>query len=190
MSQGFKQTKLNIVLENLSRANNGFALSDEGERVFIGNRIVEAADLREWDYLQALCIPNYEERRADIPWRCIRIHEGYEEPQPEKSRGGIMDNTILREVMQTMKEMPRTPEEIEGKLLHAMDENPDQLFWTTKELAEDIEEWLRRYDSHTVSNALNRLFIKEQIVKADVHSKPNQGRASWTLWARTIESFR
>jgi hypothetical protein len=43
--------------------------------VFFNSRIVERMELEEGDEIVAHCIPNYVDKRDDIPWRCIRVDE-------------------------------------------------------------------------------------------------------------------
>ena len=57
-------------------------------------------------------------------------------------------------------------------------------YMTTKELASELG--IEVSEANTV---LNNMFSAGQLVKASVHAKPNQVRASFLLWAKDINQF-
>jgi hypothetical protein len=57
-------------------------------------------------------------------------------------------------------------------------------YMTTKEVAEELG-----IDVAEANTVLNNMFANGQLVKASVHAKPNQMRASFLLWAKDINQF-
>ena len=163
MSNQFQTTPIQILIENVTYAGSAFGITDKGEAVFINKRIVENQKIEIEDVITAHCVPNYEDKRDDIPWMCIRAERPQPEPKPEPER---------------------TAEDINQAALKFLKEDPEN-FWTTAEVAEDIDA-----DTKTTGNALLRLFNAGKITRAEVHSKPNQDRASWNLWAATSDPFK
>jgi hypothetical protein len=55
---------------------------------------------------------------------------------------------------------------------------------TTAEVAKEVGE-----DPTTTHNALLSLFGKGRVAKADVYARPDQGRASFCMWAKDVTHF-
>lgn len=58
------------------------------------------------------------------------------------------------------------------------------MYVTTAEVAAEFDT-----DTTTASNALNRIFRRGQIARAEVHSRPDQPRPSLYLWAKEVSRF-
>ena len=68
----FETHPMRIMVEDISVAGSAFASNEEGDTVFLNKRIVDRLALEGGEILMAQCIPNYEDKRDLIPWRCIR----------------------------------------------------------------------------------------------------------------------
>lgn len=68
----FETHAMQIMVEDISLAGSAFASNEEGDTVFLNKRLVERLALEGGEILMAQCIPNYEDKRDAIPWRCIR----------------------------------------------------------------------------------------------------------------------
>jgi len=68
----FETHPMRIMIEDISVAGSAFASNEEGDTVFLNKRIVDRLILEGGEILMAQCIPNYEDKRHSIPWRCIR----------------------------------------------------------------------------------------------------------------------
>ena len=75
MTQDFKTDTMSILMEEYTYSGSMFGINDEGEGVFFNSRVVDKMDLEVGDYVTAHCIPNYADKRDEIPWRCIRVSE-------------------------------------------------------------------------------------------------------------------
>jgi hypothetical protein len=71
MSQDFKTEKMAVIIEGLTYSGSAFGVNDEGEAVFFNSRIVDKMSLGEGIQVEAHCIPNYPDKRDEVPWRCI-----------------------------------------------------------------------------------------------------------------------
>ena len=78
MTQGFNTTAMPVIVDGITNSNSAFGATEEGEAVFFNTRIVQRMNLEEGQMVYAHCIPNYEDKRDQIPWRCIRIEEELE----------------------------------------------------------------------------------------------------------------
>jgi hypothetical protein len=88
----FETFPMKIMVEDISLAGSAFASNDKGDTVFLNKRIVERLDLEGGEILMAQCIPNYEDKRDAIPWRCIRA--AVLDEAPAQLRGQAIDDRI------------------------------------------------------------------------------------------------
>ena len=87
MTQGFNTTAMPVIVDGITNSNSAFGANEEGEAVFFNTRIVERMNLEEGQTVYAHCIPNYEDKRDQIPWRCIRVEEELDKiNMPENGR--------------------------------------------------------------------------------------------------------
>ena len=68
----FNTEKMMVLIEDVSYANSAFGVNERGESVFFNSRIVNKMDLEIGDEISAQCLPNYEDKRAQVKWRCVR----------------------------------------------------------------------------------------------------------------------
>jgi hypothetical protein len=68
----FNTEKMLVLIEDVSHANSAFGVNESGDSVFFNSRIVTKMDLEIGDEIFAQCIPNYEDKRAKVRWRCVR----------------------------------------------------------------------------------------------------------------------
>lgn len=76
MTQVFDVTNLNrtqIMVEYSTDTGSAFAVTPAGEQVFINSRIVSRMELKQGNIYEAFLVPNYEDKRAMIPWRAMRV---------------------------------------------------------------------------------------------------------------------
>ena len=163
MTTAFETTTFNVLIDTTTFAGSCFGATDDGSAVFFNARIVKTLGLEEGELVSAKCIPNYEDKRSDVPWRCVsasRIEEPVAE-EPAKRSAAEVDQQVY------------------GFMLSVED------YCLTNEVAEAVD-----VDTTTAGNSLNRLFHAERIVKAEVHSRPGLERSSFNLWALTTEGFK
>lgn len=75
-----------VLIDGVSYAGSAFGVVVEtGEQVFLNKRIVEKTGLAQDQVVRATLIPNYEDKKATIPWRAIHVEfpgEEGEEREP------------------------------------------------------------------------------------------------------------
>lgn len=166
-NQGFETIQKPVHIDMLTYAGSAFGSTIDGEQVFINGRIVETMGLDEGMVVMGHLLPNYPDKRANIPWRAMRVsipknqEPTVEEPEPvvepEKTPGDL--------ILEVLSEVP-----------HSM--------YTTTELTEELG-----IDTKTANNWCMSLHNRGLIARADVHAGPNQKRASFVLWAKNSKVF-
>ena len=73
LNNAFNTTPFNVIIEDLTYTNSAFGQNEEGDVVFFNNRLVNKLNLDLGDIVVAHCIPNYEDKRHETPWRAIRV---------------------------------------------------------------------------------------------------------------------
>ena len=151
--------KINVMVETISYAGSGFAITKEGDQVFINKRIVELMGLDEGMVVEAMVIPNYEDKRDKIQWRAIRIvPKGDSDPVPEQAP---VDKAKL---IQTLID----------------EEGPLRTATIAKHLSMSVDE---------VTTICLGLFAEKRLAMAEVYGEPGQKRASIRVWGVDINDF-
>ena len=71
----FNTQQMSVLLEEFTYSDSMFGCNDDGDGVYFNQRVVHKMDLEVGDRVVAHCIPNYADKRDEIPWRCIRVSE-------------------------------------------------------------------------------------------------------------------
>ena len=96
----FETHPMRIMVEDISAAGSAFASNEEGDTVFLNKRIVDRLILEGGEILMAQCIPNYEDKRHSIPWRCIRagVLDDFEAGMDEFMSAGEISDALSIDV--------------------------------------------------------------------------------------------
>ena len=162
----FETNKMQVMIEGMTYTGSAFGSNEAGDTVFFNQRLVERVSLEVGDIVEAHAIANYEDKRAETPWRAIRVSA---EKKP------------VEEVEQPKV---RSAAELDQEIMHLL-RDEEVSYWTSSDLADAVDA-----ETKTVGNSCLRLFNKSLIAKADVHGGPDQERASFCLWARNADQFR
>ena len=172
MRKAFETNKMRVMIESVSYTGSAFGSNEDGDSVFFNQRLVEKVELEMGDIVEAHAIPNYEDKRHETPWRAIRV-------SAEKH---MNIDPVLAE---PEKPIPvRSAVQLDHEVLGLLSDE-EVAYWTTSDLSDAVNA-----DTKTVGNSCLRLFSRGLIAKADVHSRPDQERATFCLWARTADQFR
>lgn len=101
---------MRVMVEEVSYSGSAFAANEEGDGVFLNGRIVELLSLEGGEILMAHCIPNYEDKRDHIPWRCVRADK-IEETIHEINERAMTDK-LIKEYMKRERHRLFFPEEV------------------------------------------------------------------------------
>ena len=62
-----------IIVEYLTPTGSGFAVTPKGDQVFLNSRLVSTMNVQPGDMFNAFLLPNYPDKREQIPWRAMRV---------------------------------------------------------------------------------------------------------------------
>ena len=62
-----------ILVEYLIDNGSGFAVTEEGDQVYLSDRLVTKMNVQPGDVFDAYIIPNYADKRDAIKWRAMRV---------------------------------------------------------------------------------------------------------------------
>lgn len=145
----------------------GFAFgarTDTGEQVYIPPGVVRGASVKEDEVVNVTLIVNTHPNNDQTPWCVIRVNRNAA-PQPAPQPVAPPVENIDDRVLQLVRE--------QGMI-------------TTAEVAQEFPERLNATAAH---NLMMRLFAAGKLAKADVYARPDQGRASFCLWATDVKVF-
>lgn len=162
-NQGFETIQKPVHLDMLTYSGSAFGSTIDGEQVFVNARIVETMGLSEGMVVMGYLLPNFPDKRDQIPWRAMRVTLAEEKPEEKE--------------VEPEKQTPG------DKILAVIKDHPEEYF-TTVDLAEETG-----FDTKTVNNWAMGLHNQGLISRADVHAGPSQKRASFILWALSAKSF-
>lgn len=108
--------KQQILVEYLTASGSAFAVTPDGQQVFLNKRLVETMGVDAGDIYNAFLLPNYPDKRDQIPWRAMRV-----EPADVKlDLAHVSMDSDLQSIIEFMKTFEQgsmfTPEEIAEEL--------------------------------------------------------------------------
>ena len=62
-----------VIVEYLTPTGSGFAVTPKGDQVFLNARLVTTMNVQPGDIFNAFLLPNYPDKREQIPWRAMRV---------------------------------------------------------------------------------------------------------------------
>jgi hypothetical protein len=157
-----------VFVDDMTSVGSAFGTTPEGESVFINARIVEAVKIKAGDCVSAMVLPNYEDKRAKVPWRAVRaevIESVFEDISGEPD-----DETPL--VVQASK-----------------DEQIVEMLEKHGPLRNATLARLLGISSGEAGTLCHGLFALGKIALADIYSDPTNKRASHRVWAIDINDF-
>lgn len=163
----FQTHKMRVMIDDMSFSGSAFGSCENGKTVFFNQRIVERMELEIGEIVETHSIPNYEDKRQDVPWRAIKV---------------VRDGDEIR--CEVPADPVRTASQLDEEIFNLLRASPTGL-WSTSEVAKECGS-----DSKSAGNSCVRLFNAGRIAKAEVHGAPNQSRSSFRLWSITLEAFR
>lgn len=161
-------TQATIQITNKLPTDTGFAIrQDDGSfaQTFVPSHIMRGAGLEVGATAHVILIENDAGLVEFTPWRVTQIQ--VEPPKPEPVAAAIALAPITRD--------------IDADIL---DELYNDDFASTGEIARSLG-----LEVGVVRDRLLALFNAQKVVMASVHSRPNLKRASFTLWAVTVDDF-
>lgn len=153
-----------VFIDDVTPMGSAFGATPEGEAVFINARIVNAVKIKHGDHVRVLVLPNYEDKRDRVRWRAVRA----------EVRGSAFDVPMESEAGEPVKSKDRM-------LLELLDEHGPMRTSTIGRLL--------NIDSGEAGVLCHGLYAQGKIALAEVHSSPQNSRASHRVWAVSIHDF-
>lgn len=159
-----------ITISNAHPKGFCFAITDEGEQVFVPPHVADNHNVSTGDRLPAQLVVNPSEaQRTNTRWVAIRL-------RPEDKPAEVK---VEAEVL--AKDTPVGTAALDATTYDLICENA---YTTTAELADYLD-----VDTRTAGNSAYRLFNSGKIAKADVYARVGQSRPSFILWAKNAADF-
>ena len=89
-------THRRVTIHEVVDSGSAFGITEDGDMVFINQRIVSALDVKAGDVWDAYLLLNYPDKREMIPWRALRLS------------------------VEGMEPMAKVKKEVDEQLLHAI----------------------------------------------------------------------
>lgn len=159
-----------VTITNKLPTSTGFGIRQDDNsfsQVFIPSHIIRGADMEVGHTYDVMLLENSEALRDTTPWRVCQMDVGPvngQQPSPAKAAP-----------------RPAPPAMIDDKI---MDLLGGALYMTTGEITTALGA-----SGTIVRDRLMAMFNRNQIVRADVHARPNLQRATMCLWAIDIDAF-
>ena len=177
--------ELHVLIESVSFKQNCFGVTQEGETVFIGNRIAGFLNLDIGDQVLAHVLPNYENHSAKIDYRAVRCVKVKVTPSASLPRRD--DRPINATVV-----AKHGASQIQSNIIDML--RAQENYLTTGECDEAYYEahphQKDRLHRSEVSNALAKAHQYGRVVRAGVMASSGNEKASLVLWASDVNKFK
>ena len=157
-----------VTITNKLPTSTGFGIRQDDNsfsQVFIPSHIIRGADMEVGHTYDVMLLENSEALRDTTPWRVCQMDVG-PKAAPLPAQG---------------KTAPQPLTAIDDKIMDLLE---GALYMTTGEITTALGA-----SGTTVRDRLIAMFNRNQIVRADVHARPNLQRATMCLWAIDIDAF-
>ena len=91
-------THKRITVQEVVDSGSAFGTTEDGDMVFVNQRIVAAMGVKSGDVWDAFLLPNYADKRELIPWRALRLSSEDQEPRA----GGAVDEKLLHAIVRLL----------------------------------------------------------------------------------------
>ena len=176
--------EVDVFVDQVTTVGSAFGATSDGEAVFIHARIVDYLALRHGDKLRAYVLPNYPDKRHNVPWRVLRA----------TVQGSIFEDisTEVRDAHDEDLEPLEMPADLEPDLEIEELSNADRLVALLEESGPMRTSYIARALDISVTDAVTFCYGLQQdgtLVRADVYSHPSNKRASLRVWALSINDY-
>jgi len=177
--------ELHVLIESVSFKQNCFGVTQEGETVFIGNRIAGFLNLDIGDQVLAHVLPNYENHSAKIDYRavrCVKVKVTPSASLPRRDDRPINATVVAKhgasQIQSNIIDILRTQEN------YLTTGECDEAYYEAHPNQKD------RLHRSEVSNALAKAHQYGRVVRAGVMASSGNEKASLVLWASDVNKFK
>jgi hypothetical protein len=159
-----------ITISNAHPKGFCFAITDEGEQVFVPPHVADNHNVSTGDRLPAQLVVNPSEaQRTNTRWVAVRLRP---EDKPAE---------VKVEAEAPAKDTPVGTASLDESVFNVI---CGSYFMTTAQISGELD-----IDPKTVGNSAMRLFNAGKIAKAEVYAKVGQSRPSFLMWAESASDF-
>ena len=168
-------------IDQITAAGSAFGSTTDGDAVFFNSRIVARVDMTEGDLVDALVLPNYEDKRDTCSFRALRA----------EVRGSIFDQPVSDMTSEEDDLSPEndehSPEDdrLETRMTNAW-QYGQRILDTLDEIGPMSTSQLARHldaPSMAIRTACLTLNKMGEVARADVFRNSMQTKASVCVWA-------
>lgn len=164
--------EIDVFVDQVTFVGSAFGATNEGEPVFINRRIVTAVGIEHGDKLKVHVLPNYEDKRDEVPWRAVKA---------------TIQGSIFEDISDEPEDEPAPEPEpapqvtMSDRIIELLSESGPMRSST---IAEHLE-----IDSSDVSSMCRGLNKLGKVAAAEIYGDLNNSRPSHIVWAYDINDF-
>ena len=156
-----------LMIESITMVGSAFGVTTSGAQTYINKRIVDSISLCEGDIVEALVLPNYDDKRPTVPWRALRLTKS--------------TSTFEHEPEEVPVAAPAPQVSTGDRILALISEHGAM---RTATLATELN-----MPFADVSTVCMGLFAEQKLAMAEVYGASGQKRASLRVWGLDINDF-
>lgn len=93
-------THRRVTIHEVVDSGSAFGVTEDGDMVFINQRIVSAMDVKAGDVWDGYLLLNYPDKREMIPWRALRLSTEGQEPLAKVKKA--VDEQLLHAIVRLL----------------------------------------------------------------------------------------
>lgn len=129
-----------IIVEYLTPTGSAFAVNPQGEQVFLNSRLVVAMKVQAGDIYNAFLLPNYPDKKDQIPWRAMRV----EPEQVDLNLGHVKSNSLFNRIEAYMKSNDRYGAYEACEIAEELEVDQDKVTSVLKESFDRVDAYVLR----------------------------------------------
>jgi hypothetical protein len=122
-----------IYIDDVIMTGSAFGVTEEGEQVFVNQRIVSIMNVQPGESYRAFVLPNYEDKRDQIQWRAIRLRPLSSEETPLRKTLTVTPPTTEKAAPPPAQE----PTDLSVRVIKLLRE--DNGYMTAAEIADQLD---------------------------------------------------
>ncbi len=124
-----------VIVEYLTPTGSGFAVTPKGDQVFLNARLVTTMNVQPGDIFNAFLLPNYPDKREQIPWRAMRVEPVHVDLDLAHVTNIDIEDEVAMYIKSNGIDFPYTPSMIaadidreEFEVIEAMEKNKNRFY--------------------------------------------------------------
>ena len=165
------ETKI-LMIESITAVGSAFGVTTSGAQTYINARIVDTVNIQCGDTVEALVLPNYDDKRDNVPWRALRVTRIDSPIGAEQEDPWVEDES---------ESEPEVKVSAADQIIALITEHGAM---RTAVIAAQLGMTFAE-----VSTLCMGLFAEQKLSVAEVYGAPRQKRASLRVWGLDVNDF-